>query len=47
MPTNRIDAATGKPIYNLASITSPTYRKFTIDNLRSRWQGQFGARVRF
>ncbi len=37
----------GKPIYDLATITSPTYRKFTIDNLRSRWQGQFGARVRF
>jgi hypothetical protein len=38
---------TNKPIYDLAAITSPTYRKFTIDNLRSRWQGQFGARVRF
>ena len=47
MPANRIDAATGKPIYNIATLTSPTYRKFTIDNLRSRWQGQFGARFRF
>jgi hypothetical protein len=36
-----------KPIYNIATFTSPTFRKFTIDNLRSRWQGQFGARVRF
>jgi hypothetical protein len=42
-----IDAATGKPIYNIATLTSPTFRKFTIDNLRSRWQAQFGARVRF
>ena len=37
----------GRPIYDLATIASPTFRKFTIDNLRSRWQGQFGARVRF
>jgi hypothetical protein len=42
-----IDAATNKPIYDIATFTSPTFRKFTIDNLRSRWQGQFGARVRF
>jgi hypothetical protein len=42
-----LDAATNKPIYDLATITSPLYRKFTIDNLRSRWQGQFGARIRF
>lgn len=42
-----VDAATGKAIYDIATITSPTYRKFTIDNLRSRWQGQFGLRVRF
>jgi carboxypeptidase family protein len=42
-----IDAASGKPIYNIATFASPTFRKFTIDNLRSRWQAQFGARVRF
>jgi hypothetical protein len=42
-----IDAATGKAIYDIATITSPTFRKFTIDNLRSRWQGQLGLRVRF
>jgi hypothetical protein len=42
-----IDAATGKAIYDIATIASPTVRKFTIDNLRSRWQGQFGLRVRF
>ncbi len=42
-----IDAATGKPIYDIGTFTSPNFRKFTIDNLRSRWQAQFGARVRF
>lgn len=42
-----VDAATGKAIYDIATIASPTFRKFTIDNLRSRWQGQFGLRVRF
>jgi hypothetical protein len=42
-----IDAATGKPIYNIATLASPTYTKFTTDDLRSRWQAQFGVRVRF
>jgi len=42
-----IDAASGKPIYNIATLASSSFRKFTIDNLRSRWQAQFGARVRF
>ncbi len=42
-----VDTATGKAIYDLATITSPTFRKFTIDNLRSRCQGQLGLRVRF
>lgn len=42
-----IDAASGKAIYDIATINAPTFRKFTIDNLRSRWQGQFGVRVRF
>jgi hypothetical protein len=37
----------GRPIYDIATFASPNFRKFTIDNLRSRWQGQFGARVRF
>ncbi len=39
--------ATGKAIYDIATISSPTFRKFTIDNLRSRWQAQVGLRVRF
>ena len=42
-----VDAATGKYSYNLATISSPTFRTFTRDDLRSRWQMQWGARVRF
>ncbi|MBI2833521.1 MAG: TonB-dependent receptor [Acidobacteria bacterium] len=42
-----IDTVTRQAIYDIATVTSPTFRKFTIDNLRSRWQAQFGARIRF
>ena len=42
-----VDAATGKYIYNLSTINSPTFRKFNRDDLRSRWQMQMGLRVRF
>jgi len=42
-----IDKATGKPIYNIATLASPTYQKFSTDDLRSRWQAQLGFRVRF
>jgi len=42
-----IDSATGKPIYDIATLASPTFTKFITDDLRSRWQAQFGARVRF
>ena len=42
-----IDAATGLPIYNIATIASPTFNKFTTDDLRSRWQAQLGFRFRF
>lgn len=43
-----IDAATGKPIYTLASVvTNPAVTKFTIDDLRSRWQAKIGLRWRF
>jgi hypothetical protein len=42
-----IDAATGKPIYNIATLASPTFSKFITDDLRSRWQAQLGVRVRF
>jgi len=33
--------------YNLSSLMAPTFRKFLRDDLRSRWQMQLGARVRF
>lgn len=42
-----IDPATGKYIYNLSTITRAGYDTFTRDDLRSRWQAQFGARFRF
>jgi hypothetical protein len=42
-----LDAASGKYVYNLATINSPTYLKFNRDDLRSRWQAAFTARVRF
>jgi hypothetical protein len=42
-----IDAASGKPIYNIATLASPTFTKFTTDDLRSRWQAQLGVRLRF
>jgi len=42
-----VDTATGKYIYDLATINAPTYRKFDRDDLRSRWQAQLGVRVRF
>jgi hypothetical protein len=43
-----INAATGKETLNLSTITSPTFQgTFNRDDLRSRWQAQFGARVRF
>ncbi len=32
---------------NLANLTSPTFSRFTRSDLRSRWQMQLGARVRF
>src|SRR5262249_9303885 len=41
------DAATGKPIYDISTITSPTFSKLTLDDLRSRWQAQIGVRFRF
>ncbi|HPW20794.1 MAG TPA: TonB-dependent receptor [Vicinamibacterales bacterium] len=43
-----IDAATGKMRYNLSTLMGPNYSGlFTRADLRSRWQAQFGARVRF
>ncbi|MGD8818189.1 MAG: hypothetical protein PVJ51_13460, partial [Acidobacteriota bacterium] len=42
-----IDAATGKPIYHLQYVALGPDRKWTTDDLRSRWQMRFGARVTF
>lgn len=43
-----IDPATGKFIYRLNTITSPSFTgTFTRDDLRSRWRAQLGLRVTF
>jgi hypothetical protein len=39
--------AAGQMVYNLTNITRATYVKYDRDDLRSRWQGQIGLRVRF
>lgn len=54
-PSNRgligyggIDSATGKVKYNLSTITASSFTgTFIRDDLRSRWQAQFGVRFRF
>jgi hypothetical protein len=33
--------------YNITPITQPNFQRFLRDDLRSRWQIQLGARVRF
>ena len=43
-----IDPATGKEIINVANIASPNFQgTFSRDDLRSRWQAQWEARIRF
>ena len=42
-----IDGASGMPIYELQFAAQNPDRKFTTDDLRSRWQMRFGARVTF
>jgi hypothetical protein len=42
-----IDAATGLPIYQLQFAATNPGGRFTTDDLRSRWQMRFGARVSF
>jgi len=40
--------ANGKETFNLNTITSSTFQgTFDRSDLRSRWQAQLGARVRF
>lgn len=46
VPTS-VTAAAPLVGYNIASLTSATFRRFLRDDLRSRWQIQLGARVRF
>jgi hypothetical protein len=41
------DATTGKMVYNLSPLNSATFATYGRDNLRSRWQAQWGLRVRF
>ncbi len=45
-PVPTIDSS-GRMVYNLANINAATYVKFDRDDLRSRWQGQLGLRLRF
>src|SRR6185436_13840023 len=42
-----VDAATGKMIYDITALKAPTFQKFNRDDLRSRWQAQLSARIRF
>jgi hypothetical protein len=43
-----LNPATGRETLNLSTIASPNFQgTFNRDDLRSRWQAQFGARVRF
>jgi hypothetical protein len=43
-----IDKATGKEVLNIATISSPNFLgTFSRDDLRSRWNAQWGLRVRF
>jgi hypothetical protein len=46
VPTT-VTAAAPLTGYNITSLTSPTFTRFLRDDLRSRWQIQLGARVRF
>jgi hypothetical protein len=42
-----LDQATGQMVYDIGTLTSPTYVKFDRDDLRSRWQAQMGFRLLF
>ena len=37
----------GVPTYDIGSLVSPDFPRYTRDDLKSRWQGKFGVRVRF
>ena len=43
-----VNAATGKYVYDISPLKASTFGNgFTRDDLRSRWQAQWGLRVRF
>lgn len=44
-----IDSATGLMTYNISALnpTNGSYQRWYVDDVRSRWQAQFGARFRF
>jgi hypothetical protein len=42
-----VSTTTGVTTYNIGSLVRPGFERFTRDDLKSRWQGKFGARVRF
>lgn len=42
-----VDDATGLPIYELQFAARNPDQRFSVDDLRSRWQMRFGARVNF
>ena len=42
-----VDPTTGKEIYDISPLLAPNFVSFLRDDLRSRWQAQWGARVRF
>jgi hypothetical protein len=42
-----VDAASGKEIYDISPLLAPNFVSFLRDDLRSRWQAQWGLRLRF
>ena len=46
-PINTVTATSPLQGYNIGALTAPTFQKFLRDDLRSRWQVQLGARLRF
>ena len=46
-PINTVTATSPLQGYNITAITAPTFQRFLRDDLRSRWQMQLGARLRF
>ena len=46
-PIDTVTATAPLQGYNITAITAPTFQRFLRDDLRSRWQMQLGARMRF